>query len=66
MKKSRFTESKIIAVLKEADSGMKVEDACRKHGISTHALFQGMWGTDSIHSCFAFVHEHHKFCLGGP
>ena len=34
MKKSRFNETQIIAVLKEADAGMKVEDICRKHGIS--------------------------------
>ena len=33
MKKSRFTESQVIAVLKESDSGMKVDDVCRKHGI---------------------------------
>ena len=34
MKKSRFTETQIIAILKEADSGVMVKDVCRKHGIS--------------------------------
>ena len=34
MKKSRFTESQIVAILKEADGGMKVADVCRRHGIS--------------------------------
>jgi putative transposase len=32
--KKRFSEEQIIAVLKEADSGMKVADLCRKYGIS--------------------------------
>jgi putative transposase len=34
MKKTRFTETQIVAILKEADSGMLVRDDCRKHGIS--------------------------------
>ena len=34
MKSSRFTETQIIAILKEADAGMLVKDICRHHGIS--------------------------------
>lgn len=34
MKKTRFTETQIVGVLKEADSGVPVKDLCRKHGIS--------------------------------
>jgi len=34
MKKSRFTELQIVAVLKEAATGIPVQEVCRKHGIS--------------------------------
>jgi putative transposase len=34
MKGKRFTEEQIISVLKEAESGAKVIDVCRKYGIS--------------------------------
>ena len=34
MKSSRFTETQIISILKEADAGAKVKDVCRRHGIS--------------------------------
>ena len=34
MKKSRFTEEQIIAILKEQDQGLKVSEICRKHGLS--------------------------------
>jgi putative transposase len=32
MKKSRFTETQIVSILNETDSGAKVQDVCRKHG----------------------------------
>jgi len=34
MKSSRFTETQIIGILKEVDSGIPVKEICRKHGIS--------------------------------
>ena len=34
MKKSRFTEEQIIAILKEQETGIKVAEICRKHGIA--------------------------------
>lgn len=34
MKQSRFSEEKIIQLLNEAEAGMKIEELCRKHGIS--------------------------------
>lgn len=34
MKKGRFSETQIVAILKEADNGMLVKDICRKYGIS--------------------------------
>ena len=39
MKKQRFTEAQIIAVLKEQEAGTKAADLCRKHGISEATFY---------------------------
>jgi putative transposase len=39
MKKTRFTEEQITAVLKEQQAGVKVLDLCRKHGISDATFY---------------------------
>lgn len=40
MKKSKFTETQIVAILKQADAGIPVKDVCRQAGISTAAYYQ--------------------------
>jgi len=37
--KKRFTEEQIIKVLEEAKTGLKVEEVCRKYGISPPTYF---------------------------
>jgi putative transposase len=39
MKRSRFTEEQIVAILKEHELGAKAADLARKHGISEATLY---------------------------
>ena len=43
MKSKRFTEEQIIGILKQAQSGMKIVDFCRMHGISDVTFYN--WRT---------------------
>ena len=40
MRKSRFTEAQILAILGEGEAGLPVAEVCRKHGISTACYYQ--------------------------
>lgn len=40
MKRSRFSEKQIIAVLKEQEAGMPMADVCRRHGISSATFYK--------------------------
>ena len=40
MKKSRFTDSQIMSVLKQLESGVAVAELSRKHNVSTATLYQ--------------------------
>jgi putative transposase len=44
MKRARFTEEQIIAVLKEHEAGAKTADPARKHGISEATILKAKFG----------------------
>jgi putative transposase len=50
MKKSQFTESQILAVLKEGEAGVPVAQIMRKHGISqaTYYNWKSKYGGASV------------------
>ncbi len=40
MKKSRYTDSQILAILKQNESGVAVPDLCREHGMSSATFYK--------------------------
>jgi putative transposase len=40
MKRSRFTEEQVIAILREQETGAKTADVCRRHGISGATFYK--------------------------
>ena len=40
MKKSKFTDSQILAILKQAEQGIPVPELCREHGMSSATFYK--------------------------
>ncbi len=40
MRKSRFTEAQILAIVGQGEAGLPVAEVCRQHGISTACYYQ--------------------------
>ena len=40
MKRSKFSEQRIVAILKEADAGDSVQEICRRHGLSPATFYK--------------------------
>ena len=40
MKKSRYSDSQILAILKQAEAGAPVSELCREHGMSSAAFYK--------------------------
>lgn len=40
MKKSRFTDGQILAILKQAENGIPVPELCREHGVSSATFYK--------------------------
>lgn len=40
MRKSRYTDSQILAILKQNETGVAVADLCREHGMSSAQFYK--------------------------
>jgi len=40
MKKSRYSDSQIMAIIKQADAGTSVPELCREHGMSSASFYK--------------------------
>ncbi len=65
MKKTRYTEEQIAFALKQAETGTRVEEACRKMGISEATFYNwkkkfGSMGVTELHRLLQLEEENHR------
>ena len=61
MRKSRYTDSQIMAIIKQNEQGVAVNELCREHGMSSAQFYK--WrakfgGMDVLH---ILAHREHLF-----
>jgi putative transposase len=65
MKKTRFNESRIVKILKQAESGVPVVELCREHGMSNASFYKwrskyGGMDVSMISDMKALSEENHR------
>ena len=40
MKKSQYSDSQILAIIKQAESGVPIPELCREHGMSSASFYK--------------------------
>lgn len=68
MRKSKWTEAQIVAILREHEQGRKVADICREHGVSQPTFYQwkanyGGMGVSELKELRALREENTKLKL---
>ncbi len=68
MKKSKWTEAQIVAMLREHEQGRKVAEICREHGVSQPTFYQwkakyGGMGVSELKELRALREENTKLKL---
>ena len=56
MRRSKFNESQIVGILKEAEAGVSIPDLLRRHGISKTTFFK--WRSKYAGACLTFASRH--------
>ena len=55
MKKSRYSDSQILAILKQAEAGTPVPELCREHGMSSATFYK--WRAKGYFMLSRMYHE---------
>lgn len=56
MKKSRFTDSQILSIIKQHESGTPVSQLCREHGMSQASFYKWRSKRQRLLRCSNFYH----------